>query len=84
MNKFKEAGLKYVRSGCSLVFQKRTESTILLFANNSNYKILFICASFLASTEERFYIVKDDNIDVVLSIISMDYRVRKGEKDDAD
>lgn len=55
-----------------------------MFANNSNYKILFICASFLASSEERFYIVKDENIDIVMSIISMEYRVRKGEKDDGD
>jgi hypothetical protein len=36
----------------------------------------------LASENEGFYIVKDDNIDIVISILSMEYRVRKGEKDD--
>lgn len=76
--------MKFTRSGCSLTFHKRSEesASVLLFANNANYKILFICAGFLTSSEEGYYIIKDDNIDTIVSIVSMEYRVRKGERED--
>jgi hypothetical protein len=85
VSKLKEANVKYKRLGAALEFksgENEAQELTLLCTNNTNHKILYICAYFLGLHGTKVVVIKEGQpLSAILTFLKTTYPTLEEETD---